>query len=241
MIETLLTTTQVAEQPPDLPGVFLFDHETRTDLINNNASVTVSGATVDTTYLIDGFPTTKLPSITSYMLITIPTPLELDANDWTLEWSRMGSAYQATRYDGEIRCSTTASKWLVSRWTDAGYGSQLQNIAGVGTNEADFWRIPGTKQSTVGILQRMALVCRQGVIFVFKDGVPQKVTNWNIVGGAANQVTRNSFNKEAGMGKLNTIRLGWLSTVAPAAISNIGRIRFSDYARYIHPYTPVPF
>lgn len=240
-MELLLSTAQVVEQPPDLPGVFLFDHETRTDLVSNNASVTFAGATVDTSYLIDGHPTTNLPSTASYLLITLPTPLELDASDWTLEWSRMATAFQATRYDGEIRCGTTASKWIISRWTDAGYGTQLQTLVGAGSSEADLWRIPGAKQTVVNVLQRMALVCRQGVVTVFKDGVPQKITNWNIVGGSANQVTRSNFNKDPVVGKMNSIRLGWVSTTLPAAISNIGRIRFSDYARYIHPYTPIPF
>jgi len=241
MIECLLPTPQVVEQPPDLPGVFLFDHETRTDLINNNATVSLSGATVDTTYLIDGHPTTKLPSITSYLLITFPNPLELDNSDWTLEWSCMATAFQATRYDGEMRGLTTTGKALISRWTDSGYGSQLQSFVGGGATEDLLWRIPGSKQSVVNQLRRMALVCKQGVVTVFKDGVPQKVTNWNIVGGSGNQVTRNNFNKETVVGKLSSIRLGWISTTAPAAISNVGRIRFSDYARYIFPYTPTPF
>lgn len=241
MIESLLSTTQVVDQPPDLPGVFLFDHATRTDLMNNNATVTASGATIDTAYLIDGLATAKFSATTDYLLINIPTPLELDTSDWTLEWSCMASAFQATRYDGEIRGITTGSKFIISRWTDSGYGYQLQTLVGAGATEDVLWRIPGTKQSVVSQLRRMALVCRQGVITTFKDGVPQKVTNWNIVGNASKQVTRDNFNKEAVVGKLNAIRLGWISTALPAAVSNVGRIRFSDYARYIRAYTPTPF
>mgnify|MGYP001113576761 CR=1 FL=1 len=241
MIESLLATTEVTVQPPDLPGVFLFDPESQTDLMNNNATVTLSGATVDATYLIDGYPTTKLPSITSYLLITLPNPLELDANDWTLEWSCMVSAFQATRYDGEMRGTTTTGKVVASRWTDSGYGTQLQSFAGAAATEDLLWRIPGAKQTFVNQLRRMALVCRGGAVTVFKDGLPQKVTNWNIVGNSSKQVTRDSFNKDAVIGKLNSIRLGWTATATPAAISNVGRIRFSDYARYIFPYTPAPF
>lgn len=241
MIEQMLNSGAYTPQPPDLPGIFLFDHQSRTDLVNNNATVSVSGAAVDSTYLIDGFPTTKLAATTHYMLITIPTPIELDANDWTVEWSCMVSAFQATRYDGEFAGSTTAAKALTSRWTDAGYGSALQTYVGAAASAAVLWRIAPAKQSVVGFLRRMAIVCRSGVITVFKDGQPQMVSNWDNVGNASKVVTQKTFPKEAGMGKLNLIRLGWASTVSPAAISNIGRIRISDYARYIHPYTPVPF
>lgn len=241
MIEMWLTTKQATPQPPDLAGVFLFDPETRTDLINNNATVSASGTSIDTSYLIDGKPTTKLLSTGDFLVITIPTPIDLDASDWTVEWSCRATAFQDSKYEGEFGGMTTAGKYLYSRWTDGGYGYFLQSFVGSGATGAVLWRILPAKQSVVGILRRMALVCKAGVVTVFKDGVPQRVGNWDNVGGASQAVTQDNFPKEANMGKLSSIRLGSSGSTTPAALSNIGRIRISNYARYISTYTPVPF
>lgn len=243
MIEQLLPILQVPGQPPDLQGIFLFDPQTNTDLINNNATVTSSGAAVDSAYLIDGQPTVKLTAITNYLLITIPTPIDLDVGDWTVEYSRVASSFSAlaSKYDGEFTGLTTASKNLVMRWTDTGYGRLLQAIIGGAVTAATYWRIQPPKDNMVNILSRMAIVCKSGVITIFKDGVPQQVRNWDEAGNASKVVVQNNFPKEASLGKLSSIRLGYVGTNNPAAPSNLGRIRISDYARYTSAYTPAPF
>lgn len=240
MLESLLSTNQIA-QPPDLTPIFLFDPETNTDLINNNATVTTSGATVDTAYLIDGHPTVKLTATTNYLLISIPTPIELDVGDLTVEWSCRATSFQADKYDGEFTGLTTTSKNFAVRWTDTGYGRLLQTIIGGVVSAATFWRIQPPKENVAGALRRMAIVFKGGIITIFKDGYPQQITNWDDAGNASKRVTQANFPKETGLGRLSSIRLGYVGTNNPAAPSNLGRIRISNYARYTGAYTPAPF
>lgn len=238
MIETLL----MGGEPIVIPTgdvLFLYDPATNKDLITN----TVCGAlkastTVDTTVKIDGNDTLKFAAAGAGAVLTFPSGINLNAlTEWTIEWSSRPTAIGVS-YFTEIFLDTTPSSGvpLGCRWTDGGYGDKLQfNIADF--NNARLWRPPFAKPAVVNKLTKYSMVYKGGVVKVYVDGALQTLTN----GVEGNGVSQAFISKTQSWGVFTNLTLGYFNSANVAWLGNFGRIRISNFARYLGTHTPPPF
>jgi hypothetical protein len=236
MIELLGGTK--AEEPQTGDVLFLYDPATNKDLISDTVVGAIKTATeVDPAVLIDGQSTLKTSSVNSGVLITLPTALDLETmQNWTLEWSSIWNAYQsgyATELFMDI--TNTAGFPIGCRWTDGGYQERNQFNAS-DWNNARIWRPSSTKTQVIGQLNRWALVRKGSYFFVMLNGVRQLLEN-----GTVNGTKQSLFNKTQALPTVTKMYLGYFNATNRCYPGNFGRIRFSNFARYVGDYTPQPF
>ena len=239
MIETLF---MIADSTPIPTGdvLFLYDPATNKDLISDTICGALKGSTsVDATFQIDGYDTLKFAAASAGAVLTFPTALSLNSmTEWTIEWSSrpttIGSAYFTELFLDTVPASGIP---LGCRWTDSGYGDKMQ------FNAADFnnlrlWRAAETKASAVNKLTRYSMVYKGGAIRVYKDGVLQMLAN-GVEGGSSTSQT--FIPKTQAWPVFANLTLGWFNAGNTAWLGNFGRIRISNFARYLANYTPAPF
>lgn len=238
MIELLGSSKYTPPQTGDV--LFLYDPATNKDLISNTTVGVLKAATaVDNTVLIDGQPTVKFTGTGAGVQINLPTALNLEAlTNWTLEWSSIMNAYQGG-YATEIFMDLTNSAGypVGCRWTDGGYQERNQFNAGDWAN-ARIWRPDITKTQAIGKLNKWALVRNGNEFYVMLNGVRQLLENGTSSGGSK----QSYFSKtQALLNAVTRFYIGYYNGTNLAYPGNFGRIRFSNFARYINNYTPQPF
>lgn len=236
MLELLMSAGKAAEGIPEADVIFLWDPTEARDLIGSAATITLIGATsIDPDYQIDGVNTMLFPGTTSGATITFETPLVLNGLDWTIEWSAINAA-AASSYANEFAMySGVTGNGMLARWGDAGFGNRLQ-FGNKFAAAADCFNIALSKAGSVGQLSRFALVCKNSVVSVFRNGIKQ-----SLAVGTGSTYNQASFPAGTALTDLRAIRLGWLSSSVPTNASRHGRIRISKNALYTTNYTPQPF
>lgn len=219
--------------------LFLYDPATNKDLITD----TVCGAlkastTVDTTVKIDGNDTLKFAAAGAGAVLTFPSGIDLNAlTEWTIEWSSRPTAIGLS-YFTEFFLDPTPSAGipLGCRWCDGGYGDKLQfNIADF--NNARLWRPPFAKSAKVNVLTKYSMVYKGGVVKVYVDGVLQTLTN----GVEGSSTSQTFITKTHSWSVFTTLTLGYYNSANVAWLGNFGRIRISNFARYLGTHTPGAF
>ncbi|MNG12194.1 hypothetical protein D3C84_957910 [compost metagenome] len=130
--------------------------------------------------------------------------------------------------------SGAGTNGLLSRHASAGFGNRIQ-FGTIFAQLADCWNIAATKASTTDVLNRYALVCKDGQITAFRNGIKQLLANGT--GSTYNTASIPS----TGLTDLRAIRLGWLNSTVVARIGRHGRIRITAEALYTDDYTPEAF
>lgn len=239
MLEILLASRGGGEPEPTGDVLFLYDPATNKDLISN----TVVGAlrtatTVDTLVTLDGQPTVKFGSTAAGAIITLPTPINLEAlAEWTVEWSSRPTSMSSS-YMNEIFLDllNTAGYPLGCRWADGGYGNRLQfNISNFANS--NLWRPPVDKSAALNKENRWAMVYKGGQVKVYRDGVKQMLA----AGTNGGTGTQDFISKTQPFFTVAKIYIGWYNGTNVAFIGNMGRIRISAFARYLGNYSPKPF
>lgn len=239
MIEAVLMVTDSTPIPTG-DVLFLYDPATNKDLITDTVCGALKANTsVDSVVKIDGYNTLKFAASSAGAVLTFPTTLSLNTmSEWTIEWSSQPTAIGVS-YFTELFLDTVPSSGipLGCRWTDGGYGDKLQfNVADF--NNLRLWRPPGNKASAVNRLTRYSMVYKGGVIRVYKDGVLQLVTNGT---EAAAPTSQTFISKTQAWPVFANLTLGWFNSANVAWLGNFGRIRISNFARYLGNHTPPPF
>lgn len=218
--------------------LFLFDPETSKDLISNQVCIALSnGAAVDTLNKIDDKPTLKLAQATSLGLITLPTPINFEAlTEWTVEWTShpntIGSSYFTELF---LDIAVTQGYPIGCRWGDAGYNNRLQFNIGNWSNSV-IGQPAIVKSSVVTKDNRWAMVFKGGQLRIYYNGVLQAIAF-----GTSTSYGQNYISKSQAFGVIAKIYIGYYNSINQAWLGNMGRIRISNFARYLGNYTPVPF
>lgn len=239
MIELLNSITEQTK-PPEGDALFLYDPATNKDLISNIVvGALKAGTVVDSTYLIDNQPTLRVDNANAGAVLTFPSSIDLNAlTEWTLEWSSRPTSIGGYYFTELFLDVAGGSGYPVGcRWTDTGYGNTLQFNAADWANER-IWRPPFTKSTAVNTLNRYALVFKGGNFTVFRNGTKQMLTNAT---GGVGSTTQDYFPKTQAWGLFKILTLGYLNSVNSSWIGNYGRIRISNFARYLGSYTPEAF
>lgn len=222
---------------PIVPDIaLLWDFGQGKDLNGTSATIAVSGGSVvDTTNTIDGNPTLSFPNTSASATITFQTPLDFSGKDFTIEWSSYNTA-AASAYANELCLySGAGSTGILSRWGDSGFGNRLQ-FGNSFSAAATCWNMNFTKAQSVNVLCYYAIVCKDGFISIYRNGIKQALAN-----GTGASYTAQGYTAQASFGDLRAVRIGFLSSSVPAMTGRHGRIRISKNALYTANYTPVPF
>jgi len=218
--------------------LFLYNPGTGKDEISGlNCIALANGAAVDNTFLIDDKPTLRFAAGNNQGLITLPNPINLEAlSEWTLEWSSRPTTF-LTSYATEIFMDVTVTQGypVGCRWGDGGYGNRLQfNISNWSNN--NIGQPPFVKANVLNVINRYAMVYKGGQLRIYKDGVKQMVAF-----GTGSQYTQDYIGKTQAFPTVTKIYLGYYNSINQAFAGNIGRVRISNFARYLGNYTPVAF
>lgn len=238
MLTAWLQTSIGSTPTIDPNAIFLFDPATNTDLVTGQVcGAYVGGAVADSSITIDGHATAKMDNVNAGIGITFPKPLNLEAlPEWTIEWSDRPTNIRAY-YANELLLTTSNSVVIGGRWTDGGFLERLQfTLTGFG-NVNTIWRLDGTKAATYNVVNRYAMVFKDGRMSVYQNGVKQMMQNSTYGSG-----TRQDYiPKGAAWANFVTMALGFRESTNASFIGNYGRVRISDRARYTSDYTPQPF
>lgn len=218
--------------------LFLYDPGTSKDEISGNVCIALSGgAAVDNTFLIDNKATLKFTAAGQQGLITFPTSINLEAlTEWTVEWSSRPTTF-LTSYVTELFMDLTVSQGypIGCRWGDGGYGNRLQfNISNWANN--NIGQPPIVKTDVTNKINRWAMVFKGGQLRIYKDGVKQLLAF-----GTSNTYAQDYIGKTQAFPTVTRMYLGYFNSVNQAFAGNMGRIRISNFARYLGNYTPVAF
>jgi hypothetical protein len=238
MKELLLSGGAPNNPEPTGDVLFLYDPETSKDLISGQVCVALSGgAAVDNITKIDGKGTLKLVGGGSQGLITFPTPLSLEVlSEWTVEWVSRPISIQSG-YVTEMFIDTSPSSGypIGCRWPDGGYGNRAQFNLSNWANE-NIWHPPFAKAAAEGNTIRWAMVYKGGLIRIYKDGIKQ-----SLAAGTSGIYDKDFISKTVSWPVYHKIYLGYFNGTNSAWTGNFGRLRISNFARYLANYTPVPF
>jgi hypothetical protein len=236
MHELLISGRKETTQPTG-DVLFLFDPGTGKDEVTNQTCIALSGVAVDMSVLIDEKPTLKFAAVNNQGLITFPTPIAFDALEgWTVEWSSRPTSF-ATAYANELflDITTTLGYPIGCRWGDAGYNNRLQfNISNWAN--ANIGQPPVNKTAVVNKVNRWAMVFRNNRLQIFKDGVLQMLAF-----GTSTTYAQDYMAKNGALPTVTKLYLGYFNSINQAWLGNFGRIRISNFARYLGNYTPTPF
>lgn len=235
MLESLLG---LLESPPEDTGnvIFLYDPVTNTELMGTNPTIVLSGGAVaDAANPIDGRSSLSFPSTSAGLLITFATPLNLQGKNWTVEWSSKNTTAAASYAHEFSLLSSTAGTGVLSRYGDQGFQNRLHfgTSFGVANNT---WAPAITKANATNVLNHYALVCKDGQIKIFCNGLQQSLAR-----GTTTVYNLQSFTPQDSLANITRLRLGFEASSTPAVTGYHGRIRISDFARYSRSYTYVPF
>jgi len=237
MIELLLPKENDAP-PPTGDVLFLYDPATSKDLISNQVCIALANnAAIDIVNKIDDLPTLKLAQGTSQGLITLPTPINFETlSEWTVEWTSkptsIGSAYFTELF---LDIAVTAGYPIGCRWADGGYGNRNQfNIGNWSNNVIGQPAI--VKGNAIGKDNRWAMVFRGGQLRIYYNGTLQMIAF-----GTTNNYAQSYIPKTQAFGLIAKIYIGYYNGINQAWLGNMGRIRISNFARYLGNYIPVPF
>jgi len=234
----LLLASRSGFIPPTGDVIFLFDPGTGKDEISNQVCIAMSGGlAVDSTYLMDDKPSLKFTGAANQGLITLPQAINLDTlGDWTIEWSSRPTSF-VTTYANELflDITTTQGYPIGCRWGDGGYGNRLQfNISNwANTN---IGQPPINKASVVNKVNRWAMVFRNNLLRIYKDGVLQMIAF-----GTSTTYAQDYMPKVSTLLTATKMYLGYYNNINQAWLGNFGRIRISNFARYLGNYTPESF
>lgn len=237
MLEAMLLTKKEVPIPPT-GATFLWDPVLQQDLYGSGATIAyIGGGTANTDYLIDGQGTFNLPTTSSGFTITLASPLDLSGGDWTVEWSTLNTVNNGN-YGTDIAIDSGfpgSAKGVQARWSDTGFGNRVQ-FSTIFQQVTDCWNASLTKVTSLNTLQRFAMVCKNGQVSVFINGVKQMLAN-----GTGGTYTAASFAAApANLKDLKSIKIGWQNSTVQAMISRHGRIRITQSALYTTDYTPGP-
>ncbi|MNM47266.1 hypothetical protein D3C81_582290 [compost metagenome] len=238
MRELLLSggTEDLPEPTGDV--LFLFDPGTAKDLISNQICIALANnATIDTINKIDDNPTIRFAQGTSQGLITLPTPINFEAlTEWTVEWTSrptsIGSSYFTELF---LDIAVTQGYPIGCRWADGGYGNRNQFNIGNWSN-AVLGQPSLVKSQAVNKDNRWAMVYKGGQLRIFYNGVLQMLAF-----GTGGSYSQSYIDKTQAFGLIAKIYLGYYNGTNQAWLGNMGRVRISNFARYLGNYTPVPF
>ena len=218
--------------------LFLFDPATSKDLVSNQVCIALSGsAAIDTVNQIDNLGTLKLAQASSQGLITLPTPINFEAlTEWTVEWvskpTSIGANYFTELF---LDIAVTQGYPIGCRWGDSGYGNRLQfNISNWAN--ANIGQPSLVKTSASNVVNRWAMVYKGGQMKIYYNGVLQALAF-----GTSTSYAQNYMSKTQAFGVIAKIYIGYYNSINNAWVGNMGRIRISNFARYLGNYTPVPF
>lgn len=235
MIETLLNSLETFHEDTG-NIIFLHDPDTNTDLSGNGVVVTRSGGAISTpSYLIDGQGTTQFPTVAAKKVAAFSPPLNLTATNWTLEWSSINDS-APTSYALELgMMCTDLNRSLFMRYGDSGFLNRIQLLENA-TPTADVLNFSYTKAALVGSLSRWALVCKDGRISAFRNGVKQSMAK----GPSSTSYAFTEY-VPVGLNSVTSIVTGDYNGGSVRAVpGHHGRMRLSDFARYTRNYTPGP-
>lgn len=232
MIE-LLPFTAKGASANQAEGFFFYDGPgTQVITINKGGS-----AAYETTPSIDG-KTLVLSALTDRVVITLGTPINMAASDWTLEWSTINQTAEVAGYASELMLHTTPpedSAVLIARYGDGGFGNRLQ-FGGRMATLATCYAVARTKANMVGVLRRFALVQKNGNISLFTNGVKE-----NFAAGTSNTYDIPTWVNDATIQTLRRIVLGdWINGGSGAVPAKRGPMRLTMRALYEADYTPQP-
>ena len=230
----------IKEDPPAPTGdvVFLYDPATSKDLISGQVCIALSNnAAIDTINQIDGHSTLKLAQGTSQGLITLPTPINFEAlSEWTVEWTSrptsIGSSYFTELF---LDIAVTQGYPIGCRWGDGGYANRLQFNIGNWSNGV-IGQPPIAKSSVVSKDNRWAMVFKNAQLRIYYNGVLQLIAF-----GTTSNYNQNYISKTQEFGLIAKLYIGYYNSINQAWLGNMGRIRISNFARYLGNYTPIPF
>lgn len=243
MIEAFMMMDTGNDTPiPYEPGLILYDPETNSDLMGN-ATITYRGTyNLDQAIRFFGKPTVKCTENDGIHIAPInPNLLNLNGTDWTYEYEIYqtpvtGTESTAFRY---YYWDVTSTSGIANgcRAGDAGQGYLRQfSISSFQTPTSNY-RIPEQRTSAAVVSQylQMALVCKNGRITNYVNGIAQPLANGT---GTPSSFPLTSWPCPSDAGYLRNIRHGWISSAILGVSANRGRIRISDFARYERNYTP---
>lgn len=234
----LLATNRSEIIPPTGDVIFLFDPASGKDEVTDQFCITMAnGLAIDTSYLIDNKPTLKFTGASNQGLITLPQAINFDTlDDWTIEWSSRPTSF-ITNYANELFLDITNTQGypIGCRWGDSGYGNRLQfNISNWAN--ANIGQPPVNKASVVNKVNRWAMVFRNAQLRIYKDGVLQ-----SLAFGTSTSYTQDYLAKSGTLITATKLYLGYFNSINQAWLGNFGRIRISNFARYLDSYTPEGF
>jgi hypothetical protein len=217
--------------------LFLYDPVTATDLsglgtVTNNTG----GAIADAGYLIDGQGSMQYPTVAAKQVMTFAAPLNLSAINWTLEWSSINDT-APTAYALEFSMtSSTAGRGLFFRYGDSGFLDRLHLGDNTASAPADCYNTQFTKAALVSNLSRWAFVCKNGQIFIYRNG--QRLP---LAKGAANGTYIMQTITPTALINITSLIFGDSNGSSVRAVpGHHGRVRLSNFARYTRNYTPGP-
>lgn len=237
MIE-LMGSTFSNDPPPEGDVLFLYDPATSKDLVSNQVCIALTnGASVDTVVKIDGYNTLKFAAGNQQGLITLPTPINFETlSEWTIEWvsrpTSIGGSYFTEVF---LELAVSQGYPMGCRWADGGYGNRLQfNLSN--WSNPNIWQPPIVKTQAINNDNRWAIVYKGGIARIYRNGVKQM-----LAAGTGGVYDKDYIAKTQAFLLASKIYLGYYNSINQAWLGNMGRIRISNFARYLGNYTPVPF
>lgn len=229
MLEMLLHQATVKALPPDLEDFFQLDGFTS---FPGYTFTPGAGVAFEQSPSIDGVTLGgQLGTVNT--LITLNSPINLANSDFTLEYSSVITGPDAT-YIGEVGLlAALDSNGLYTRYASPGFGDRFQGING--TQFTNVFNTSYTK-STKGTLKRIALVKQGNLIYLYYNGVRQKLAS-----GLGTSYTLDGITPPVELSSIKYIAMGRVNTSMDSCLMKLGPIRLSNYARYTADYTPVPF
>jgi hypothetical protein len=234
MLEALLQAKPVVI--PQLPPIMLLDAGTASDLIGSKPTFTLNtGASVDSTVLIDGHPTWKLSTTAAQVKVAFEKVLNLDTIDWTVEWSVIDTNVSTTYSAILDILNASLAQGISCRFNDGPYNNRLM-FGAVATGTTDSFTVDVTQNQIQNLLTRFAFQCKAGRLTFYVNGTPMLSRV-----GTTGTFSATSQPKSGTLTAESQILIGYRASGVPGFIGNMGRIRISDYARYAGTYTPQAF
>jgi len=84
------------------------------------------------------------------------------------------------------------------------------------------------------------MVYKGGSVKIYKDGLLQTLTN-GTEGTAGSNTSQTFILKTQAWPVFANLILGWFNSTNVAWLGNFGRIRISNFARYLGNHAPLPF
>jgi hypothetical protein len=229
MIEMLMHQATAKSVPPELENFFKLDGFTS---FPGYTFTPGAGVAFEQSPSIDG-ATLGGQLGTVNTLITLNTPINLANSDFTLEYSCVITGSDVT-YIGEVGLlAVLNANGLYTRYGSSGFGDRFQGING--TQFTNVFNTTYTK-ATKGTLKRIALVKQGDLIYLYYNGVKQKLAS-----GLGTSYTLDGITPPAELSSIKYIAMGRINTSMDPCLMKLGPIRLSNYARYTADYTPVPF